>query len=75
MKGMVGVLLAAVVLWGAFLFMAHRAEAEEASGWNKLWDGLLGGATARRRSPVAERHDAQAADRRMGPIDPGRQCD
>ena len=45
MKAVTGVLLAAVVVWGAYLVISYRAEAEEANGWNKLWDGLLGGNT------------------------------
>lgn len=39
-KGLIGVALAAIVVWGAYLFLAHRAAAEEATGWNKLWAGL-----------------------------------
>jgi hypothetical protein len=45
-KGLTGVLLAVLVVWAAFLIMAHRSQAEEASNWNKLWDGLLGGSNA-----------------------------
>jgi len=45
-KGLTGALLAIVVVWAAFLIMAHRSHAEEASNWNKLWDGLLGGTNA-----------------------------
>jgi hypothetical protein len=46
LKGVVGVLLAALVLWCTYLFLAHRADAEAASGWTSLWQGLLGGPTA-----------------------------
>lgn len=46
MKGVVGVLLAGLVVWAAFLIMARRSQAEEETGWNKLWDGLLGGSNA-----------------------------
>jgi hypothetical protein len=46
LKGLAGVLLAVLVVWVAILYMAHRTEHEEVVGWNKLWDGLLGGPKA-----------------------------
>jgi hypothetical protein len=42
-KAIFGVILAGVVLWAAYLFMEHRAQADEANNWNKLWNGMLGG--------------------------------
>jgi len=54
-KGAVGVLAALAMLWGSYLFIAHRAEADEAGGWTKLWQGLFRGSTVAEQLQATEK--------------------